>query len=254
LAYYGYRYYDPKTGRWPSRDPIEEEGGINLYGFVGNDPVGRIDKFGLYGSSGGSYSNPYDYYDLFAPPAAKSQINGFSDALSHYRSGAGGVVPVGQGLYAEMRANSSYQDRVKSEDGWVASKIKDKLKSVPKNQTTGTIQSAPGSFVGQLNSETLGSYGLSLTYNATWNAGPWKKRWHSFVLGSCYREVSTNVTVDYSLYADWNFHWNPQYNWFENVGREVIPRWIAGASGNPADFHINGSLSETYNLKVEQDK
>jgi hypothetical protein len=73
-------------------------------------------------------------------------------------------------------------------------------------------------------------------------------------LGSCYREVSTNVTVDYSLYADWNFHWNPQYNWFENVGREVIPRWIAGASGNPADFHINGSLSETYNLKVEQDK
>ena len=35
LYYYGYRYYDPLTGRWPSRDPIEEEGGVNLYGFVG---------------------------------------------------------------------------------------------------------------------------------------------------------------------------------------------------------------------------
>jgi RHS repeat-associated protein len=254
VAYYGYRYYNPVTGRWLSRDPIGERGGINLYGFVGNDPVGRIDKYGLYGSSGDSYTSPYDYYDLLAPPSAKSQINGFSDALSHYRSGAGGVIPAGQGLYAEMRADSSYQDRVKSEDGWVATKIKDKLKNVPKNQTTGNIQSAPGSFVGQLNSETLGSYGLSLTYNATWNAGPWKKRWLSFISGSCYREVTTNVTVDYSLYADWNFHWNSQYNWFENVTREVIPGWIAGARGNPADFHISGNLSETYNLKVDQDK
>jgi RHS repeat-associated protein len=35
LYYYGYRYYDPKIGRWLSRDPIEEEGGVNLYGFIG---------------------------------------------------------------------------------------------------------------------------------------------------------------------------------------------------------------------------
>ncbi len=47
VAYYGYRYYDPQTGRWPSRDPIEEKGGINLYGFVGNSPIQRIDLFGL---------------------------------------------------------------------------------------------------------------------------------------------------------------------------------------------------------------
>ena len=32
---------------WPSRDPIEEEGGVNLYGFVGNDGVGRFDIMGL---------------------------------------------------------------------------------------------------------------------------------------------------------------------------------------------------------------
>jgi hypothetical protein len=46
VAYYGYRYYDPKTGRWPSSDPIEEEGGINLYGFVGNDGVNKWDLLG----------------------------------------------------------------------------------------------------------------------------------------------------------------------------------------------------------------
>ncbi len=47
LYYYGYRYYDPVTGRWPSRDPIEEEGGVNLYGFVRNRAVNNVDKYGL---------------------------------------------------------------------------------------------------------------------------------------------------------------------------------------------------------------
>ena len=47
LYYYGYRYYDPVTGRWPSRDPIEERGGYNLYGFVGNDGVNQVDILGL---------------------------------------------------------------------------------------------------------------------------------------------------------------------------------------------------------------
>jgi RHS repeat-associated protein len=46
VAYYGYRYYDPATGRWPSRDPIEERGGLNLYGFVGNGGVNKFDLLG----------------------------------------------------------------------------------------------------------------------------------------------------------------------------------------------------------------
>ncbi len=47
LYYYGYRYYDPVTGRWPSRDPIGESGGLNLYGMVGNDAVDSVDYLGL---------------------------------------------------------------------------------------------------------------------------------------------------------------------------------------------------------------
>jgi len=46
LLYYGYRYLDPSTGRWPSRDPIGEDGGQNLYAFVGNEPVAGFDKLG----------------------------------------------------------------------------------------------------------------------------------------------------------------------------------------------------------------
>jgi RHS repeat-associated protein len=47
LYYYLYRYYDPVTGRWPSRDPIGERGGINLYGFIRNRAGNRIDVLGL---------------------------------------------------------------------------------------------------------------------------------------------------------------------------------------------------------------
>jgi RHS repeat-associated protein len=39
LVYYLYRYYDPNLQRGINRDPIEEDGGINLYGFVHNDPL-----------------------------------------------------------------------------------------------------------------------------------------------------------------------------------------------------------------------
>lgn len=48
LVYYGHRYYDAGTGRWLSRDPAEEEGGINLYGFAGNNSVNSVDLLGLF--------------------------------------------------------------------------------------------------------------------------------------------------------------------------------------------------------------
>lgn len=49
LIYYGHRYYDAKNGRFINRDPIEERGGMNLYGFCGNDGVNRYDYLGLDG-------------------------------------------------------------------------------------------------------------------------------------------------------------------------------------------------------------
>ena len=61
LYYYGYRFYDPNTGRWPSRDPIGEYGLPddyedyediefvqigNLYAFGPNDPINGFDRDG----------------------------------------------------------------------------------------------------------------------------------------------------------------------------------------------------------------
>ena len=42
-----FRFYSADLGRWISRDPIGEDGGLNLYGYVGNNPLGLTDPLGL---------------------------------------------------------------------------------------------------------------------------------------------------------------------------------------------------------------
>jgi hypothetical protein len=40
-------HYDPNIGRWLSRDPIMEEGGVNLFGFIDNNSLNSTDYLGL---------------------------------------------------------------------------------------------------------------------------------------------------------------------------------------------------------------
>jgi RHS repeat-associated protein len=69
--HYNYhRYYDPKTGRYLTPDPIGLAGGINPYVYVLNDPVNAIDPEGLWiaqviGAGIGAGVNAYKNWDAW---------------------------------------------------------------------------------------------------------------------------------------------------------------------------------------------
>jgi RHS repeat-associated protein len=81
LAYYLYRYYVPNLQRWPNKaeasfgvlNPL----GINLYGFIGNDPLDRFDPKGLKplpipGLPGFPFTDyPYSAGGKYNPPSCK---------------------------------------------------------------------------------------------------------------------------------------------------------------------------------------
>ncbi|HLK58437.1 MAG TPA: RHS repeat-associated core domain-containing protein [Chthonomonadaceae bacterium] len=47
LVLMGHRYYSTVFGRFLTRDPIDYDGGINLYAYTENNPVNRVDPSGL---------------------------------------------------------------------------------------------------------------------------------------------------------------------------------------------------------------
>ena len=53
LVRFGARDYDPETGRWTAKDPIDFDGGdANLYGYIWNDPINSADPSGLVACGG----------------------------------------------------------------------------------------------------------------------------------------------------------------------------------------------------------
>jgi len=90
LTLCGQRYYDSSAGRWINRDPISYAGGLNVYGYVGNNPTNFVDPSGLMGfehvppgfPAGRTDGNGGVYWST--PPCSSSNDG---------NSGTGGLIP-----------------------------------------------------------------------------------------------------------------------------------------------------------------
>jgi len=85
-----YRYYDPTTARFLTRDPIGYSGGINIYAYTNNNPVNAVDPLGLESES----NEPVDSCDPCRGRSRESMLeqfnNGLADAHMNLRVDNGG--------------------------------------------------------------------------------------------------------------------------------------------------------------------
>jgi RHS repeat-associated protein len=115
VRYYGNRYYSPSLGRFINKDPIAEAGGLNLYGFCGNDGVNRFDVLGhgfwdwLFGSGSGEGGSEEKAAERRENEEAqrKTEENAKQAAIDQYgflgafalQMGAGAIHALGEAAY-----------------------------------------------------------------------------------------------------------------------------------------------------------
>ena len=88
-----YRAYSPSSARWMSRDPAQEKFGVNLYAYVGNNPLTRRDSLGLEDSGFGfDMGGGYNIYDNKIRPDAPLQSDPLMSAVEQIMFGSGVAV------------------------------------------------------------------------------------------------------------------------------------------------------------------
>lgn len=78
LGYWGYRWYDTRTGQWITRDPLAEAEGLNLYQYCANNPVNSVDPYGLW--AGWASGEPVSTGESLMPVwgSGRQAVNDFS--------------------------------------------------------------------------------------------------------------------------------------------------------------------------------
>jgi RHS repeat-associated protein len=94
LYNYGYRYLDTQLGRWLSRDPIEEEGGLNLYAFIVNGGTSDFDVMGT--APNGKFPRRKKNKDSDGDGPAETNQEADRDALTGDCAEAGGTMVKGE--------------------------------------------------------------------------------------------------------------------------------------------------------------
>ncbi|HTB80609.1 MAG TPA: RHS repeat-associated core domain-containing protein [Opitutaceae bacterium] len=125
------RAYDPSLGRWTTRDPAGENGGINLYDFVGNDPINAVDPLGLCGCAALQQQLAYAESVLaqnqgyFAEGGQYAGLPGFisgADTVSNTATDTGTIAAIRSATYGIKETAGRYGTTIRSTP-YIANKV-----------------------------------------------------------------------------------------------------------------------------------
>ena len=183
LYYYGYRFYDPNLQRWLNRDPIGELGAINLYGFVGNNPINFVDPFGLLtavfvggpspADAQNSSGNPFGHaaiaftgQGIFSFGTPENPGSSFTDFLNNQAKYRDGTVYILNTTPEQEKAMIDYLEKVKQE--------RPKLGRYPDNcahRTTEALKAGGAAPAGLTRMPHGDSFDLGKNVNGNWPSG-----------------------------------------------------------------------------------
>ncbi|MFY1475044.1 RHS repeat-associated core domain-containing protein, partial [Acinetobacter baumannii] len=106
LHYNRYRYYEPHSARYVSKDPIGLSGGINTSAYV-SDPTQWIDPRGLASTNSiGSYGSVKSASDTYEKYATSKSLKDVAERYAAGKSvGGSATAGVGVGIYANYKGN-----------------------------------------------------------------------------------------------------------------------------------------------------
>ena len=114
------RIYDPNLDRWLTRDTIGEAGGINLYRFVGNNPVNKVDPLGLWASDSLFPVHQYiiDRALAFLPDQSRQIIKDAQVTVDKYQGSRDDF------MHAMKSPNDSLADAVDKTNAFIAAHLR----------------------------------------------------------------------------------------------------------------------------------
>ena len=217
-----YRNYDPKMQRWTTADPSGFPDGANNYTYV-SMPSSSLDPTGLV------------------------TIDNAADAVFWYKYGLGLVDGVaGNGLISTIKNSSGYLNSIVN--GIAYGTAFDKLRDVSFYDTSGNITGGGDRSFDTGITSPVGGIVLNINYNSPWTSSEWVwggDPWNS----NGYRYVEVELTLNLSFTDLFDFSWNSQYGFWQNLGKEVLPSILIG---NGIPYNISGSFTDVYVLHAQQ--